>query len=83
MEIAEWLEFADHHRYHPRELRHLGHHMAAMGAAALVTTQKDAINLCDSAGDLVAPLPIYWLEIAVKIDREEEFLRLVTEILPR
>ena len=77
VEIAGWIEFDDHHRYRPRELRHIAHQMAASGATALVTTQKDSINLCEISGELVAPLPLYWLEIGIRIEREEEFLRAV------
>jgi tetraacyldisaccharide 4'-kinase len=68
---VDWVEFADHHRYRPRELRRVAQHFAARGATAIVTTGKDAINLCESS-DL--PLPIYWLRVAMKIDREDEFL---------
>jgi tetraacyldisaccharide 4'-kinase len=81
LEIAGWVEFEDHHRYRPRELIHLGDHLAVGAAAALVTTQKDSVNLCDHASDLVAPLPLYWLEIGVKIDHEEAFLEAVEEQL--
>jgi tetraacyldisaccharide 4'-kinase len=77
LEIADWVEFDDHHRYRPRELRHLSEHAASCGATALVTTQKDAINLCETAGDLVAPLPLYWLEIGMRIEKEEEFLQVI------
>ena len=77
MEIAGWIEFDDHHRYRPSELRHLAHHMAASGATALVTTQKDSINLCEGAAELAAPLPLYWLEIGIRIERQEEFLRAI------
>jgi 3-deoxy-D-manno-octulosonic-acid transferase len=77
--IADWVAFDDHHRYRPRELRHLSEQMRACGATALVTTQKDSINLCETAADLVAPLPLYWLEIGVRIEREEEFLRTVLQ----
>ena len=80
VEVVDWIEFDDHHRYRPRELRHLAHQMAAHGATALVTTGKDAINLCESSDELVAPLALYWLEIGVKIDREREFLQAVEEI---
>ena len=79
IEIADWLEFSDHHRYRPSELRHLAHQMSACGAEVLVTTQKDAINLSDGAADLVAPLPLYWLEIGISIEREAEFLRAIDE----
>jgi tetraacyldisaccharide 4'-kinase len=83
VEIADWIEFDDHHRYRPRELRHVAHHMAANGATALVTTEKDAINLCETAAELVAPLPLYWLQIGIEIDREREFLHAVEEIRQR
>jgi 3-deoxy-D-manno-octulosonic-acid transferase len=83
VDIAGWIEFDDHHRYRPHELRHLSQHMAALGATALVTTQKDSINLDESALAMVAPLAIFWLEIAMTIDREEEFLRAIEDRLPR
>ena len=83
VEIADWIEFDDHHRYRPRELRHVAHQMAVNGATALLTTEKDAINLCETAAELVAPLALYWLRIGIKIDREREFLRAVEEIRQR
>jgi tetraacyldisaccharide-1-P 4'-kinase len=46
----------------------------AKGVDALVTTAKDAMNLCEGWEDLVAPLPLLWLETALAIDRETEFL---------
>jgi tetraacyldisaccharide 4'-kinase len=70
---VDWFEFADHHRYRPRELRRLAQRFAARGATAIATTEKDAVNLCEGCDDL--PLPIYWLQVAMKIEREEEFLR--------
>jgi len=81
VELAGWIEFDDHHRYRPRELRHIAQQMAASGATALLTTEKDAVNLCDGAGELVAPLALYSLAIGMKIDREEEFFQAVESIL--
>jgi len=74
VEIADWVEFSDHHRYLPSELRHLAEQLKASRATALVTTQKDAINLSDTATELVAPVPLYWLDIEIRIAREEDFL---------
>jgi tetraacyldisaccharide 4'-kinase len=82
IEVVDWTEFEDHHRYRPRELRHLAHHAAAQGATALVTTAKDAVNLCEASGELAAPLAFYWLEIGMRIEREEEFLAAVERICP-
>ncbi len=78
---AAWFEFDDHHRYRPRELRSMAHQAAAAGANALVTTEKDAVNLCAGFRDATAPLEVYWLKVRMTIDREAEFLRLVTGAL--
>jgi 3-deoxy-D-manno-octulosonic-acid transferase len=71
---VDWVEFEDHHRYRPHELQRLAGQMGSRGASALVTTEKDAVNLCQDCDDLVAPLTIYWLKVAMAIEREDEFL---------
>ena len=78
VEPAAWFEFDDHHRYRPRELRSMAHQAVAANSTALVTTEKDAVNLCAGFRDATAPLEIYWLKVRMTIDREAEFLRLVT-----
>ena len=40
------------------------------GIEAVVTTEKDLVNLCEEPGHPLAPLPLYWLRIGVQIDRE-------------
>ena len=72
--LADWLEFSDHHRYGPREVRYISWQAQSKGADALITTQKDAVNLCEASADLVSPLPLYWLDVTLTIDREREFL---------
>jgi tetraacyldisaccharide 4'-kinase len=69
---VDWVEFPDHHRYSPSELRRVAQRVTERGATAIATTQKDALNLCESDGP---PLPVYWLQVAMKIEREDEFLR--------
>jgi hypothetical protein len=32
------------------------------------------MNLCEGSGDLLAPLPLYWLKVGMTIDREAEFI---------
>jgi tetraacyldisaccharide 4'-kinase len=68
------IEFEDHHAYKPRELRYMGREFRDDGIQAVVTTEKDLVNLCDDPGHLLAPLPLYWLRIGVQLDRENEFL---------
>jgi len=81
MRPAAWFEFDDHHRYRARELRSMAHQAGAARATALVTTQKDAVNLCAGFREAIAPLEIYWLKVRMTIDREAEFLSLVTAAL--
>jgi tetraacyldisaccharide 4'-kinase len=79
--IAEWIDFDDHHRYRPRELRHIAHQMASRGATALVTTEKDAVNLCEACDELVAPLPLYWLQVRMRIEGEDQLMAEVERVI--
>lgn len=75
IEVAFRWAFRDHHRYRPEELKKLAERATREGAEALVTTEKDLMNLCDGAPALVAPHKLYWLKIGIEIDNEEEFWR--------
>ena len=70
---VDWLEFPDHHHYRPDELRRVAHQAGLRGATALVTTEKDVMNLPDDWEPLIAPLELYWLKAAMAIEREAEF----------
>jgi tetraacyldisaccharide 4'-kinase len=72
---AEWVVFEDHHRYRPHELKRIAEQSIARGATALVTTEKDVVNLCEGWRDLLKPLPLYWLEVKMQVERQEEFAR--------
>jgi 3-deoxy-D-manno-octulosonic-acid transferase len=74
LEMTSRRAFSDHHHYRADELRRLAKEAAATGAEALVTTEKDAINLCEDSVTLVAPHRLLWLKIGIEIDSEEEFL---------
>ncbi|MBV8729288.1 MAG: tetraacyldisaccharide 4'-kinase [Acidobacteriia bacterium] len=74
VQLADWLEFDDHHRYRASEMRHIRSLALARGASAVVTTAKDAVNLCEGAGEAMAPLPLYWLDIELVIEKESLFL---------
>ncbi len=67
--------FRDHHPYSPADVKWLRERAISTGAEALVTTGKDAINLCDGAAAMVSPLRLCWLDIGIEIEREEELLR--------
>ncbi|MGA2148961.1 MAG: tetraacyldisaccharide 4'-kinase [Bryobacteraceae bacterium] len=70
----DWVRFPDHHHYRPAELKLLSRSLRDAGARVLVTTEKDAINLCEGFADLLAPLPLFYLKIGLEIAREDELL---------
>jgi tetraacyldisaccharide 4'-kinase len=83
--VFHWA-FGDHHSYRPGELQRLLAQAQDCGAEALVTTEKDALNLCNGATEIVAPLKLYWLKIGIEIEREEVLLQQIlqpVEQLPR
>ncbi len=80
---AAWLEFDDHHRYRPHELRRMAKHMREAGATAALTTAKDAVNLCEHACEVLAGLPVYWLRVEMRFDREAELLAEIERRLER
>ena len=76
-----WVEFDDHHRYRPRELRRIFEHFRLAGATVAVTTEKDLVNLDEVYTGLQAPPALYWLEARMTIEREAEFFALVERAL--
>ena len=74
----ESVTFADHHAYTPAQLRRLARHAQAMGAQALLTTEKDYANLCPDAAEVVRPLRLLWLRIGVAVDGADALLALIT-----
>jgi len=59
----------------------MGRQFRDEGMQAVVTTEKDFVNLCEDPGQLLAPIPLYWLKIGVQIDREDEFLDAISQRL--
>lgn len=77
---SRWA-FTDHHHYRPRELRSLASQARATDSEVLLTTEKDLVNLPASAAELIAPLRLYWLRIAMVVEDEEAFLAIIHEQL--
>ncbi|MEO8053351.1 MAG: tetraacyldisaccharide 4'-kinase, partial [Acidobacteriota bacterium] len=78
--VFHWA-FGDHHSYRPGELQRLLAQARTCGAEALVTTEKDALNLCAGATAIVSPLKLYWLKIGIEIEKEEELLQQILQPL--
>ena len=72
--VVESAEFDDHHRYRPREVRNMVALFREERAEAMVTTEKDSVNLCDGMELILGGMPLYWLRVGMKIEEEEKFL---------
>ena len=68
--------FSDHHFYRGSDLRFLAGQAATTSAEALVTTQKDAMNLPENFQDLVEGFPVYYLRIGIEVEQPGRFLDL-------
>jgi 3-deoxy-D-manno-octulosonic-acid transferase len=66
--------FQDHHRYSAEELRELTQEARSRGAEALVTTEKDLMNLPEGWGDITQLLEVLWLPIRFEIEAADELL---------
>jgi len=64
--------FRDHHRYTRSDLCRIEEAAQAAGAAALITTEKDAQNIDPT---LISGLPIYVALIELCLPAEQEFMR--------
>jgi 3-deoxy-D-manno-octulosonic-acid transferase len=72
IKAAPRLVFPDHHRYTSADLEEISRQAMAAGAQALVTTEKDMMNLPAGAA---LPLKIYCLRIGIEIENEAELLQ--------
>ncbi len=69
--------FSDHHRYTIRELKRLGRHAREQHAEALIVTEKDVANFCKGATELLAPIPVYALQIGIEVEDGQRLLDLI------
>ncbi len=70
--------FADHHRYHPKELEAFGKRAKKAGAELILTTEKDAVRLPELPKGI---LPTYYLRVEIVILKgEDAFNRCITQI---
>lgn len=74
--VFRWA-FDDHHHYTHLELRRLASQARFRGAQALVTTEKDAMNLPEKALEILAPVDLYWLKIGTQLDDEAGLIALM------
>ncbi len=71
--------FDDHHHYKCEEIQRLAAQAQMHGSGVLLTTEKDAMNLPESAPSVLerAGVNLYWLKIGVKVENEDQLLDLI------
>jgi tetraacyldisaccharide 4'-kinase len=80
--VYEWA-FGDHHHYTIAEIRTLADQARAHRAEALLTTEKDLMNLPVEAMALISPIPLFWLEIRIEFENEPAIVEWIEKQLPR
>lgn len=68
--LADVMTFRDHHRYHAEDARNIGARARSVGAAAVVTTAKDAVKL---ERHLPIDVPAAVVPLEVVIEPGDEF----------
>ncbi|MFB3777268.1 MAG: tetraacyldisaccharide 4'-kinase [Bryobacteraceae bacterium] len=71
--LIRW-DLGDHHRYRPVEIKRMAVQARQAGAEVLLTTEKDAMNLCEHIEGVIAPLRLLWLRIGVEVEEAERLL---------
>ncbi len=73
--LAASFRFRDHRALTLADLERVFAESCAAGAEAVVTTEKDAVKMAP----LKSPLPLLTLEVALRVEREPEFLQALLE----
>jgi tetraacyldisaccharide 4'-kinase len=69
--IATRIVFADHHSYTPAELARIAAAAGRLGAAAVITTEKDRLRLGTLVSAFPESLPLMTARLRSEIDHEE------------
>lgn len=76
----ETLEYDDHHSYRMSELRCLAQLARDLRATVLLTTEKDAVNLCEDGLLILQGVKLLWLKIDMEITEEAALMALVAGV---
>ena len=82
--VIDSARFPDHHHYTMSEMQEVMEQAVEKGAAALVTTEKDAVKIPSEFIHSDRPLPLYVLGIEVRfLDGYDEFMALIETTLKK
>jgi 3-deoxy-D-manno-octulosonic-acid transferase len=71
--------FSDHHHYSCAEIQRLAAQARMHGAGAMLTTEKDSMNLPGRATEVLtnASMDLYWLKIGLQVENEDQLMELI------
>jgi len=79
-EVVHFRGFRDHHRYSPQDITELAGMIKKSGACALVTTEKDVMNLPDGCERALAGTLLVFLKIRVELASQEVVGNWLTQV---
>ncbi len=93
LQVVHRMRFRDHHRYAPGDIRNILFAARQEQADAIVTTEKDLVNLWHAADSvrssstnldatvagLFDPVPIYWISIVPVIENGEQLVEFIED----
>jgi 3-deoxy-D-manno-octulosonic-acid transferase len=76
--VFHWA-FGDHHHYLCEQVQRLAAQALMHGSSVMLTTEKDAMNLPESAPEVLARagVNLYWLKIDVEVENEDQLMDLI------
>ena len=83
-EVIKHLEYADHYNFRASDLDDILKKFADLNTNALVTTEKDMVRLLPfKSHPIFEKVNLFYLPIAFKIDKEEEFLSGIMKVIQK
>lgn len=79
LSLASKTAFGDHHRYSPGDIAKLVGEARAMGATAIITTEKDEVRLADLLSAFPPALPLKTARLHVQLEDEQRALSWLEE----
>jgi tetraacyldisaccharide 4'-kinase len=82
LRVDAFFPFDDHHVYTEADLQQVVDAVAAHHASYIVTTEKDVARCLQGAGhDMIEKDPVFFLEMKVSIDQQEEWDTLLQRVI--
>ena len=82
LHLAVRKAFPDHHIYTAPEVDQLRASASAVGATAIITTEKDLLRLGKLSAGFTEPLPLETARLRIEIEHEDEAIEWLLERLP-